>query len=71
MEQPSNGPGSDTAGKSAQMTDRVRDRAGEAMETFQDAVERGRELVLRHPLLSLAGAAATGWLVARLIARRR
>ena len=52
-------------------TENVREYAQDAMENLQDVVARGRELVLRYPAMSVAGAVAAGWLFARLVARRK
>jgi hypothetical protein len=49
----------------------VREYAQDAIENIQDVVARGRELVLRYPAMSVAGAVAAGWLFARLIARKK
>lgn len=49
----------------------VRDYAQDAAENLDEMLTRGRELVVRYPILSVAGAVAAGWLFARFVAKRR
>jgi hypothetical protein len=49
----------------------VREYAQDAAENLNEMVTRGKELVVRYPILSVAGAVAAGWLFARFVAKRR
>lgn len=77
MDYPTNGPGPDgaSAGSASGMdinerTEGVREYAQDVVENLNEAVKRGREMVLRYPALSVAGAVAAGYLFAKLVARR-
>lgn len=79
MDYPTNGPGSEGGAKNPAagniddnaVAQRMREYADDATQNFQEALQKGRELVLRYPVMSVAGAIAGGYLFARFIARRR
>lgn len=78
MDYPTNGPGSggpnDAAAGAIDPNDvaqRMREYADDATQGLQEAFQKGREMVLRNPVLSVAGAVAAGYLFARIVARRR
>ena len=78
MDYPNNGPGTpagrrtgDGQTEESERIHRVREYAEDATENFNEMVNRAREMVVRYPVASVAGAVAAGWLFARLIARRR
>ena len=77
MDYPSNGPG--TNGSSAgsafptgvnEVAEGVQNYAQDAVENLNEVVKRGKEMVLRYPVLSMAGAIAAGYLFAKFVARR-
>ena len=79
MDYPTNGPGQGgpTNGTSNPTMDanevatNVREYAEDAAESLNMMMERGKEMVVRYPILSVAGAVAAGYLFARFVARRR
>ena len=79
MDYPTNGgAGSSGSAKDAsrdmqdtEAAEQMREYAQSATASFNDAIRQGRELVLRYPVLSVAGAVAAGWMFARFVARRR
>lgn len=76
MDYPTNGPGEPGRGPASTIDSNdvatgVREYAQEAAENLTEMVTRGRDLVVRYPMLSVAGAVAAGWLFARFVAKRR
>lgn len=76
MDYPSNGSNGASTGSTmptdvGEMAEGVREYAQDAVQNLGEAVKRGRELVLRYPVLSVAGAVAAGYLFAKFAARRR
>jgi len=53
------------------VAENVQAYAQDAVENLNEAVKRGRELVLRYPILSVAGAVAAGYLFAKFARRGR
>ena len=79
MDYPTNGPGNSAgsangAPKNMNETDAVekmRGYAEDATASINDVVAKGREMILRYPVLSVAGVVAAGYLFAKFVARRR
>jgi hypothetical protein len=53
-----------------EMAANAREYAADAAESFNELVARGKEVVVRYPLLTVAGAVAAGYLFAKFVARR-
>lgn len=78
MDYPNNGPGqgagngaSNPSMDASEAAANVREYAEDAAESFNAMMERGKDMVVRYPILSVAGAVAAGYLFARFVARRR
>jgi hypothetical protein len=76
MDYPINGGAGDQGRSSASMDANdvaagVREYAQDAAENLNEMMAKGRELVVRYPVLSVAGAVAAGWLFAKFVAKRR
>ena len=75
MERQTNGPGSDPSGADGAETaldvERLRGMAGDVMRNADEYVKRARELVVRYPVYSVAGAVVAGFVFAKLVAKKR
>lgn len=72
MDYPTNGTGaSGPTPDMNEMAANAKEYAADAAESLNAMVERGKEIVVRYPLLTVAGAVAAGWLFAKFVARRR
>lgn len=67
----SNGVGSNPSEMMNDATEGVREYAQDAVENLNEAMKRGRDLVMRYPVLSVAGAVAAGYLFAKFARRGR
>lgn len=77
MDYPTNGMGTNGAGAGSasptdvnEAADGAREFAQNAVQNLNFAVKRGQEMVLRYPVLSVAGAVAVGYFFAKFVARR-